>query len=266
LARFDSDGTTCIFNRSATHIVADVQGYLADSAVDDIVDQRLLDTRTGPPPENGSIVTISGGRPDTTGIVSLVVTEAAGPGFLSIIPCGSTATPTSNLNYDSVGQTTAGLTFVRFDSHGDACVYVLTQAHVVADVQGYLDASGFDDVADTRLADTRSGASPGDGSITVLTGRPGATGLVSLVATAAGGPGFLQVLPCGTSPGSTSNVNYDSAGATVNALAAVEFGTDGTACVFALTATHVVADLQGYFTDGAFDDIPDLRVLDTRVG
>jgi hypothetical protein len=30
-------------------------------------------------------------------------------------------------------------------------------------------------------------------------------------------------------------------------------------------STHVIVDLQGYFTPGAFDDLTDSRVLDTRL-
>ena len=35
-----------LFNQSATHLVADVQGYLTDGAFVDLPDDRLLDTRT----------------------------------------------------------------------------------------------------------------------------------------------------------------------------------------------------------------------------
>ena len=98
----------------------------------------------------------------------------------------------------------------------------------------------------------------------MLTGRPNSTAIVSLVATATAGPGYLQVLPCSQPPGTTSNVNYDAAGSSVSGLTTVPFGADGTACVYALTSTHIVADLQGYFEAGAFDDIADTRLLDTR--
>ena len=49
-------------------------------------------------------------------------------------------------------------------------------------------------------------------STTVLTGRANATAIVSLIAVTPAGPGYLQVLPCGATPGSTSNVNYDTDG------------------------------------------------------
>ncbi len=210
------------------------------------------------------MTTISGGRPNSTGIVSIVATETAGPGFVSIVPCDARRALTSNLNFDRAGMTVAALTFVRFDDQGRACVFTSIDTHVVADAQGYLEVAAFDDIVDERLIDTRSGPIPGPRSMTVIRGRAGSTGVVSLVATETQAPGYLQVLPCDARPEATSNVNYDRAGATSNGLTTVEFGADGTACVYTLAPAHLVADLQGYFVGDAFEDIPDRRLLDTR--
>lgn len=264
LAKFDADGKACLFNLNATHAVADLQGYFADGAVDDIVDARLIDTRSGAKPLSSSLTKITGGRPSSTGLVSLVATQTDGPGYLAVVDCSSTGEPpTSNLNFDRAGQTVATLTFARFDAQGEVCVWALTGTHIVADVQGYLAPTAFDDIADERLIDTRSGAQPVP-SVVTLHGRPNSTGVVSLVATAATAPLYLQVLPCGSTPGATSNINVDRQGATANGLATVQFAADGTACVFASSVTQIVADLQGYFTAGAFDDIADTRLLDSR--
>jgi hypothetical protein len=266
LARFDDGGEACIYNHYATHMVADVQGYFAADALEDVPDVRLIDTRAGAKPGAASIVTITGGRPDATGLVSLVATETDGPGYFSIVDCAAPPSPpaTSNLNYDYPGKTVASLTFARFDSAGRICVYTHNGSHLVADVQGWMVTTAFDDVVDQRLLDTRSGARPPIGSITI-TGRPGATGVISIVATETSGPGWLQVLPCGTTPGATSNVNFDRPDAIVNGLATVKFDANGTACVYTQAATHVVVDLQGYFDPAAFDDIDDQRLLDTRL-
>lgn len=266
LARFDAGGTTCIYNHYATHIVADLQGYFAADAIDDVADTRLIDTRDGPKPAAGSIVTITGGRPNATGLVSLVATETDGPGYFSIVDCAAPPSlpATSNLNYDYAGKTVASLTFARFDAGGRICVYTHNGSHLVADVQGWMAPAAFDDVADLRLLDTRSGPRPPVGSITI-TGRPDATGVVSIVATETSGPGWLQVLPCGAAPGATSNVNFDRPNAIVNGLATVQFDANGTACVYTQASTHVVVDLQGYFSAAAFDDVADQRLLDTRL-
>lgn len=265
LVQFAPDGRACLYNSQATHMVVDLQGYVATDVVDDVPDVRLVDTRSGNRPREGAIVRIKG-RPDSTAIVNLVAVETVGPGFLAVVPCDDPVPATSNLNFDRPGAIVASLAFVRFDASGNACVYVRAGAHVVADLQAYVDDAGFEDVADTRLIDTRTGARPGDRSMTVLRGRPNSTAVVSLVATESAGPGHLQVLPCDARPGATSNLNYDRAGfVIVNGLTTVPFGADGRACVFAHTAVHVVADLQGYFTPGAFDDVADVRLLDTRL-
>ncbi len=266
LARFEANGETCIYNHDATHMVADLQGYFAADAIDDVADTRLIDTRVGPKPAAGSTVTITGGRPNATGLVSLVATETDGAGYFSIVSCAAPSLPpsTSNLNYDAAGKTVASLTFARFDGDGKICVYTHNRAHLVADVQGWMSASAFDDVDDQRLIDTRSGPRPPVGSITI-NGRAGATGVVSIVATETSGPGWLQVLPCGTTPGTTSNVNFDRPGAIVNGLATVRFDGSGTACIYLQASTHVVVDLQGYFAAAAFDDVADQRLLDTRL-
>ncbi|MEQ1704194.1 MAG: hypothetical protein ABMA25_29155 [Ilumatobacteraceae bacterium] len=66
--------------------------------------------------------------------------------------------------------------------------------------------------------------------------------------------------------GLSSNLNTDAAGQTRAVLAAVQFDAAGKACIYNETATHVIADLQGYFAPGAFDDTADVRLLDTRSG
>lgn len=260
---FGADGRTCVYNQTRTHVVVDLQGTFEPGALDDVTDVRLLDTRTGTKPADGSRVTITG-RPDSTAIVSIAATENVAAGYLQVLPCDSPPGGWANLNTDHADQIRSGLAFVRFGADGRACVYVQRSAHVVVDLQAYLAPAAFDDVADVRLLDTRAGAMPTSGSQTVLTGRPDATGVVSLVATESTGPGYLQVLPCGAAPGGSANLNLDAAGQTIQGLAFVRFGSDGRACVYAQTATHVVADLQGYVAASAFIDIVDQRLYDSR--
>ena len=134
-------------------------------------------------------------------------------------------------------------------------------------MQGYLAEDAFDDIDDQRLVDTRRGGAvaPAAGTLTELQGRADSVGIVSLVATQTQAPGYLQVLPCDATPGATSNVNYDRALATTNGLTTVEFDADGRACVYTLAPAHIVADLQGYFVGDAFEDVPDRRLLDSRI-
>ena len=102
------------------------------------------------------------------------------------------------------------------------------------------------------------------GSMTQITGAPNSSAIVSLISTEAAGPGYLQVLPCGSGPGGTSNLNTDRADQTIAGLAVVNFDANGHACVFNYTATHIVVDLQAYLQPGAIDDIADQRIIDTR--
>lgn len=266
LTRFASDGTSCLYNRMGTHMIADIQGYFTDGAIEDIPDIRLLDSRNGPKPAAGAVTEISGGRPNSTGIVSIVATQTGPRAYLSIVPCSSTTAPgTSNLNWSSENSTIAVAAFARFDADGRICVYIHRSTHLVIDLQGYLADAAFDDIADERILDTRVGERPGDRSTTVIHGRPDSSAVVSLVAVQTAGRGYLQVLDCGTPPRATSNLNYDRAGTVIAGLAVARFGADGTACVYMARATHLVVDLQGYFAEGAFDDIVDIRVLDTRI-
>ena len=72
------------------------------------------------------------------------------------------------------------------------------------------------------------------------------------------------MLPCDASPGGSANLHTDAVGQTIQGLAVVHFDDDGRACVFTQTSTHVVVDLQGYMRPGAFDDVTDVRVFDSR--
>ena len=266
VVRFDAAGRACVFNQPRTHLVVDHQGTFAPGAFDDIDDIRVLDTRGGggPRPPSGTQTAIVG-RPDSTAVASLVVTDTTAPGYVQVLPCGTTPGGSSNLNIDGVGQTRAGLVFIRFDAAGRACVFNQTAANLIVDIQGYMAQSAFDDVPDTRVLDTRGGgARPAAGSQTVVAGRPNSTAVVALVATDTTAPGYVQVVPCGTAPGASSNLNVDAAGTTVAGLAFVRFDAAGRVCLFTQASAHLVADVQGYLTDGAFEDSPDVRLLDTR--
>ncbi|HRE01600.1 MAG TPA: CotH kinase family protein, partial [Ilumatobacteraceae bacterium] len=112
---------------------------------------------------------------------------------------------------------------------------------------------------------------PGDGRVppgshVAISGRPNRSAVVSIVATETAAAGYLQVLACDATPGTTSNLNTDRANQTIAGLAVIRFDANGDACVFNQSATHIVVDLQGYLDDGAIDDVPDQRLIDTRSG
>jgi hypothetical protein len=73
--------------------------------------------------------------------------------------------------------------------------------------------------------------------------------------------------PTGSPQPNTSNVNFMAA-ATVPNLAVIKLGNGGKLSVFNFGgATHVLADVQGYFTTGAgLNSLVPTRVVDTRTG
>ncbi|MEO7398716.1 MAG: alpha/beta hydrolase [Ilumatobacteraceae bacterium] len=263
IVRFDATGTACIFNSMPTHVVVDLQGYLATRAFIDPSDIRLLDSRSGDAPAAGS-KTVIRGRANTSAAVSIVATETTGPGWVQALSCATVPGTTSNLNIDAAGQTRAGLAIVRFDANGEACLYSTAPTHLVADLQGYFTSGAFDDVGDERILDSRDGSQAGARSSTKIHGRPDSSAFVSIVAVGTAGAGYVQVLPCNSAPGASSNLNSNQEGLTVAGAAVVRFDANGDACVFTTMSTHLVVDLQGYFSEDAFIDVVDTRLLDTR--
>lgn len=263
VVRFDATGTACVFNSMNTHVIVDLQGYLAADTFDDITDVRLADTRSGAAVPAGSM-TVLHGDANRSAVISLTATRTVGRGWLQALPCDATPGSTSNLNIDAVGQTRAALAIVPFDADGEACVYNSAATHLVVDLQGYFADGSFDDITDDRLLDTRAGDRVAADSMTVIHGTPNTSGYLSLVSTMSLGRGWLQVLPCDEISGLTSNLNVDRAGLTIAGAAVARFDANGEACVYSSMSTHLIVDLQGYFTPGAFDDVDDDRLLDTR--
>ena len=125
-----------------------------------------------------------------------------------------------------------------------------------------------------RVLDTRSSGPVAAGAVITLdlageVDRPGDATAVALNVTTTDptANGFLTVFPCGSARPLASSLNY-AAGQTVPNNVTVALG--GTkVCVYALTATHVIVDLDGWFSptaDGATGLVTSApqRVVDTR--
>lgn len=167
--RFDAEGKACAYAQASAHWGADLTAYLNPAAFDDIEDVRLVDTRKGmSKPAQGSLITIHG-RPNSTGIISIVATDTEGAGYVQAVGSSDTVGATSNLNVDRAGQTRAALAFVRFDDQGSAAIFTQQSTHIVADLQGYMMAGSFIDTADVRAFDSREDARPQHVSDTLLT-------------------------------------------------------------------------------------------------
>ena len=264
--RTDVTGGASVYSLSGGHEIVDVQGYMKAGSFTP-GNQRLLDTRLN----NGAVLSAGrkvgiDGRANATAVINLVATQVVTPGYVQVLSSlDQSVGGYSNLNTDRVGQTISRLAFVRFGSDGKAFLYVQGSMHLVADLQGYMSVSAFDDIADARILDTRSGTAPKAHSQTVIGGRPNSTGVVSIVATQSSGPGYVQVLSSGDTPGAFSNLNVEFANQTIGSLAFVRFDAQGRAVLYSTVSTHLVVDVQGYMSPDAFDDTPDARVLDTRI-
>ena len=277
---FDASGTACVYNSGLTNIVVDLQGYLQSDSFEDVVDERLLDTRlagfavgvrsaatvaTATRPIGGSMIRYSG-RANADAVIVVVAVDSGGPGYVQALACGSVPGTTSNVNTSVAHQTVSGLAIVHFDNSGNACLFTSASTHLIADLQGYLTAGSFDDTAAERLLDTRLTARVAAGSMTQLAGVAGSSAVVTITAVDSANAGYVQVLSCTATPGESSNLNTSEARQTIAATAVVQFDDQGTACLFNSFATDLVVDLQGYLAAGAFDDVVDVRLLDTRAG
>ncbi|MCU1368582.1 MAG: hypothetical protein JWN39_4221, partial [Ilumatobacteraceae bacterium] len=144
-------GKVCVFNQTATDLVVDLNGYFpATSPLTPLPPARLMDTRPGFVTVDGQAQAIGtraadsvtelkvngrGGVPNTSEAVALnvTVTGSAGPGFLTIYPCGTTRPTASNVNF-SAGQTIPNAVLAKIGPNGTICIYTQTAADVIVDV------------------------------------------------------------------------------------------------------------------------------------
>ena len=69
-------------------------------------------------------------------VLNVTVTEARGPGFVTVYPCGEARPTASNLNVDHAGQTVPNLVVSRVGVDGKVCIFVQTDTHLIADAAG----------------------------------------------------------------------------------------------------------------------------------
>lgn len=264
IAKFDANGNTCVYSHMATDIFVDLQGYLNPTAITLEV-RRLIDTRTTP--TTSALATQSrtkfSGTPNGLAVVSIIATQSRAPGYLQALPCAATSGAYSNLNVERPNQTIANLAIVQLDANGEACVYTHGGAHIVVDLQGYLNPSVFTPNVARRL-DTRPGPIPLPGSTTpVAAGSPNQIAIMSIIATQTLAGGYIQALPCGTPNGAWSNVNTDHANQTIANLAFVRLDGNGSTCLYTRSGAHLIADVQGYLETSMYSTV-NKRILDTR--
>ncbi|MGZ4739631.1 MAG: S8 family serine peptidase, partial [Ilumatobacteraceae bacterium] len=204
----------------------------------------------------------------TTGVAALVVnvtaTEPVGPGFMQALPTGATPGQTSNVDY-TTGENAATHAIVPLGAGGTISVFTSDSAHIVVDVMGYItdatapaSATGlFVPVTPNRFYDSRqppNSIHTGLSTVTVqLAGAPftvpvGAAAIsMNLTSDQATGAGYVTTYPADGPFPLASNLNYTTATPVANA-GLVKLSATGGLNVFVNVATHVIIDVNGYFT------------------
>ncbi len=258
------------------------------TAYEPVTPTRITDTRTGNTPTplgaGGTLdvaVTGRAGVPSTgVGAVVLNLTATGrGGGYLTAYPSGEARTTASTLNYTS-GRTVANNVVVKVGSNGRVRLYGSGTVDVAVDVQGWFPTgSDYTALTPARLLDTRSGTGTTGGQPAagtrldlVVTGRGGVpvsgVGAVVLNVTATGSAaaGNLVVYPAGVSRPTASSLNFVPGRSVANGVV-VKVGAGGKVSLWTTTATHVVADVQGWFPTGSdLTALTPSRLLDTRSG
>ena len=277
IAPLSADGDICLFSSVDTHLIADINGWLATgSGFTALSPARVFDTR--PNEAQGAVevtkqaygelrvkITGAAGVP-ASGVdaVSLNVTvvDPVGSGFVTVYPCGARPL-TSSLNYVA-GEITPNAVIAPVSPEGEVCFYSSVNAHLLADVNGWFsDGPAFIALAPVRVFDTRPDEPQGVVAVTqqyygganVLTVRVGgAAGVptsqveaVSLNVTVVDsvGPGFVTVYPCGNRP-LASSLNYVTSEIAPNAVIA-PVSPDGDICLYSSVDAHLLADVNGWF-------------------
>ncbi len=159
IAKVGVGGKVCIFTLSGMDLITDVSGYApAGAQFNSLTPARLLDTRSGPgfTTVDGQAQGIGalgagqqlsldvGGRGGVPAgavavAVNVTVAGAAGPGFITVWPCGTPRPESSNVNY-APGVTTANLVMPGLGAGGTVCFYSLAKTDLIVDVSGFFPA------------------------------------------------------------------------------------------------------------------------------
>lgn len=244
--------------------------------------KRILDTRNGIGTVKKALrgkgkldVTVQGaGGVNPAGaaavVMNITVTDPTSSGYLTVYPAGGVRPTASNLNF-AAGKTVPNLVTVALGTSGHVTIYngSTGSVEVIADVAGYYrtgtaSAQGtFVPLAKpSRILDTRNAVGvPGtaaiaaahevglqtlDGNTVPLTGV--AAVAMNVTSTGSTRSGYVTVSPTDPVRPSVSTLNH-AAGQTLANAAIVPAGLCGKTTFYngSTGATHVIADVAGYF-------------------
>jgi hypothetical protein len=154
IGKIGEGGTICLFASQATHLLVDVGGYFTPSAAfQALTPARVLDTRAsgatvdgngqaaGIQPVGATIEVPVIGRAGVPAgasavVLNVTVTEAQGPGFVTVWPCGIDRPNASSVNFVA-GATVPNGVIGKVGDGGKVCLYVSNATHLITDVAGY---------------------------------------------------------------------------------------------------------------------------------
>lgn len=216
--------------------------------------------------------------------INLTSVDATASTFVTVWPTGEARPLAANLN-PMPGLAVPNLVVGRLGTNASINLYNLAgSVHLVADIVGYFrsdDYTGLEPLTPARLLDTRDGTGgisgpvgPGQTIDLQVAGRGGASDSATAVAlnitvTEPTAGSYLTVFPTGKPRPLAASLNM-VAGQTVPNMVLATVGDDGKISIFNYAgSTHVVADVLGWFGDGAssrYVALTPSRVLDTRDG
>jgi hypothetical protein len=226
-------------------------------------------------------------------VLNVTVTGSDASGFITAYPTGTAAPMTSNVNY-TAGQRTANAVTVRLGSGGRVTLRNSSagSAGIEVDAFGYYVGGmavlpgAFIPLTPSRVLDTRVGTGAPTGAVAgqaalnlVVAGQGGvpATGVSAVVLNVAvtepAGSGFITAYAAGASVPPVTSLSF-APGQTTSTLVTARVGAGGAVSLRnnSLGSVHLVADLIGYYLDGAvtaagmFVLVDPARIRDTRDG
>lgn len=269
-----NNSQVCIYSKSNTHVVVDVNGYYTPTTGHDytpIQPTRVLDTRDGH--GAGRTTALSAGETFVLAVseiaelpggvaaaaMNVTATQAQGSGFVTVWPCHQPRPTAANLNF-TAGQTFPNFVVAGVDPDGSVCLYAHTAVHLVVDLNGYFRPGGtkLSPLTPSRLLDTRAAVGTptttkldaGHTLVVDVWGNGGVpagaeSAVVNLAVTGTEGSGFVTMWPCDQPRPTAANLNF-TANQTVANLAVTDLDSHGRLCLYTLTRTHVVLDVSGY--------------------
>lgn len=282
IAPLDSDGNLCLYNHSETDLIVDLAGYFPHATTFTPSNPaRLLDSRAGQTTVDGQ--ESGGGATSAQEVIELQVTGRAGvPAgatavavnltltrtsqqmYATMYPCGTARPDASSINA-AAGATIANSALAKLSGGGKLCIYTHASTDLVLDVVGWFTTnSEYVPLTPARVLETRAGGTTVDGQSLGAGLRPAGTTTILKIVNRGGAPsslatvvlnvtvtgtvssGFITAYPCGEDRPNASNLNF-GVGSTVANNVIVKVSATGTVCLYNHQATHLIADISGYF-------------------